>query len=98
MPGTGIPPKLSFMRRGKQQKTNKQENLVISSEEIGTESKQVHFSRFNCTSMHEPSGSNNYRCHLITHLKGYWLAHIKITIIDCFLRVYNTFHFLSEAF
>ena len=46
MPGTGIPPKLSFMGKKK-----KNQLLVISSKKgvKEKESKQVNFSRFNCS-------------------------------------------------
>lgn len=37
---------------------------------------------------------------MITHLKGYWLCHVKITVIACFLRAYYTkpFSFLFWTF
>lgn len=46
MPGTGIPPKLSFMKKKK-----KNQLLVISSKKgvKEKESKEVNFSRFNCS-------------------------------------------------
>lgn len=47
MPGTGIPPKLSFM----EEKKKKKKLLVISSKKgvKEKESKQVNFTRFSCS-------------------------------------------------